>query len=88
MQSVYSTALADWATGYSLGKSYLSAEMQSVYSTALADWAIYIDSLKYVAKIDIKKRKERMRERQESRVVETTERKNTLIEMYMIKPKD
>ena len=35
MQSVYSTALADWANG----ESYPSAEMQSVYSTALADWA-------------------------------------------------
>ena len=39
MQSVYSTAAADWATGYSLGKSYPSAEMQSVDSTPVADWA-------------------------------------------------
>ena len=39
MQSVYSTAPADWATRRSLGESYPSAETQSVYSTALADWA-------------------------------------------------
>ena len=42
MQSVYSAALADWATGHSLvgGGSYLSAEMQSVFSAPLADQAI------------------------------------------------
>ena len=39
MQSVYSTAPANWATRHSLGKSYPSAEMQSVYSTAPANWA-------------------------------------------------
>ena len=38
MQSMYSTALADWATGHSLGESYPSAEKQLVYFTALADW--------------------------------------------------
>ena len=37
MQSVCSTATADWAN--SLGKSCPSAEMQSVCSTATADWA-------------------------------------------------
>ena len=39
IQSVYSTALADWATGHSLEETYPSPEMQSVYSTALADRA-------------------------------------------------
>ena len=39
MQSVYSTAPADWATGHSFGKSYPSTEMQLVYSTARTDWA-------------------------------------------------
>ena len=38
LQSVYSTALADWATGQSLGESYSSGEMLSVYYTAPADW--------------------------------------------------
>ncbi len=39
MQSVYSTAPADRAKGYTLGESYLSTEMQSAYSTRQADWA-------------------------------------------------
>ena len=36
MQSVYSTAPANWTT--LLEEPYLFAEMQSVYSTALANW--------------------------------------------------
>ena len=41
MQSVYSTALANWAIRHLLGAgTYPLAEMQSVYSTALANWAI------------------------------------------------
>ena len=39
MQSVYSIAPANWATGHLLGESYPSGEMQYVYSTALVDWA-------------------------------------------------
>ena len=39
MQSVYFGDEADWASGRSLGESYLPAEIQPVYSTALADWA-------------------------------------------------
>ena len=35
MQSMYSTAPTDWATGHLLRKSYPSA----VYSTAPVDWA-------------------------------------------------
>ena len=37
MQSVYSTAPANGATGHSFGESYPFAKIQSVYSTALAD---------------------------------------------------
>ena len=39
MQSVYPTALAEWAIGHSLsaGGGYSSAEMQSVYSVAPAN---------------------------------------------------
>ena len=39
MQLVYSSTPPDWATGYSLGKSYPSAEMHWVYSAAPAHWA-------------------------------------------------
>ena len=39
IQSVYSTALADWTTGHPLGKSYPSSDMQLVYSTSPANWA-------------------------------------------------
>ena len=39
IQSVYSAALADWATIHSLGESYSFTETQSVYSAAIADWA-------------------------------------------------
>ena len=39
MQSVYSAALADWATENLLEKSYSLVEAQSVYSEAPAAWA-------------------------------------------------
>ena len=38
MLLVYSTDLANWATGHSLGELYPSAEVLSVYFTAVADW--------------------------------------------------
>ena len=38
MQSVYSTAPAEWTTRHSLRESYPSAELQSMYSTAPAEW--------------------------------------------------
>ena len=39
MQSVYSTAPANWVTEHSLGDSYPSVKMQSLYSAASAVWA-------------------------------------------------
>ena len=42
MKSVYSAALAEWATGHSLDESYFSAEMQSVYFTPPVDWTILV----------------------------------------------
>ena len=41
MQSVYSSATANWDTEQSLGKSYPSAKMQLVYSAAPPDGARY-----------------------------------------------
>ena len=38
LQSVYSTAPADWANLWAAG-SYPSAKKQSLYSSAVADWA-------------------------------------------------
>ena len=48
VQSVYSTAPANWTTGHSLGESYPSAEVQSVYSTAPADWVRIKSNKKYL----------------------------------------
>ena len=59
MQSVYSTAPADWAMGHSLWQSYPSAEIQSVYSIVPVEWTnirgIFVNNTKILYSTNCKK---------------------------------